>query len=489
MTKLFKIVVIGSGVAGLASACRLAKNGYNVQVFEAQETYGGKLGEIVHEGFRFDKGPSLFTLPDVLDDLFIHCGENPRDYYTYRQLPLIMKYFFPDGQTIDAHADVSAFQEELVTKLGEDPVKLNTFFKHIEEVYNFVSPVFLEHPLSEFFGKLKGALWQSFKMVFKIDAFKSLAESNKRWFKHEKTQMIFNRFATYNGSNPYQAPATLNVIPHLEHNLGAYYVNGGMREVSHSLYKLALKLGVGFSFNSPVSKITVKEGKVNGLVVNDTFISADHVVCNMDINLAYPKLLSDQKQSKIYLNQEKSSSALVFYWCLNSKVENLDVHNILFSDDYKGEFEYLRRGELSDDPTVYIYISAKADPKNAPEGKENAFVLINVPHDSGQDWPSLIAKAKAAVKTKINLRLNLNIDELILHEHILEPKEIERLTSSFGGALYGNSSNNIFAAFLRHPHKNKNIKQLSFVGGSVHPGGGIPLCLLSAKIACDRIKE
>ena len=487
MTKQPKALVIGSGVAGLASACRLAKAGYQVQVFEANSSYGGKIAEFKHEGFRFDKGPSLFTLPHVLDELFHYCGENPRAYFTYRQLPLITKYFFPDGEEVNAYANLEAFQKELIDKLGEHPDNLKAFFQHIEEVYNYVSPIFLENPVREFYKFIQGSIWKSLKMSFKIDAFKTLAQSNEQWFQHDKTKLIFNRFATYNGSNPYKAPATLSVIPHLEHNLGAYYVDGGMRSVAEALYALAVKLNVAFQFNSKVESIEVQDGKATGIYVKGQLIPADWVICNMDINLAYPKLLPNQKAPKIYLKQEKSSSALVFYWSMNTQLKQLDVHNILFSKDYKGEFEHLQQGVISEDPTVYIYVSAKVEPKDAPEGKENWFVMINVPHDNGQDWNKLITQAKQDIKKKINTMLHINVDDFIEHEEVLDPQDIEKETSSIGGALYGNSSNNLFAAFLRHPHQNKHIKRLSFVGGSVHPGGGIPLCLLSAKIACDRI--
>ena len=487
MTKQPKATVIGSGVAGLASACRLARAGYQVQVFEINPSHGGKLAEFQYEGFRFDKGPSLFTLPHILDELFQFCGENPRDYFTYRQLPLITKYFFPDGEEINAYANLEAFQEELVVKLGEHPDNLKAFFKHIEEVYNYVSPIFLENPVREFYKYIQGSIWSFLKMSFKIDAFKTLAKSNEQWFQHEKSKLIFNRFATYNGSNPYKAPATLNIIPHLEHNLGAYYVDGGMRAIADSLYRLASKLGVDFQFYSRVESIEVVNGIANGVIVEGQLFKTDQVVCNMDINLAYPKLLPKQKAPKLYLKQEKSSSALVFYWSMNAQMKQLDVHNILFSNDYKGEFEYLQKGKISNDPTVYIYVSAKVAPQDAPEGKENWFVMINVPHDSGQDWVQLVAKAKQDIKNKLNKMLSIKLDDFIEHEEVLDPQLIERDTSSIGGALYGNSSNNIFAAFLRHPHQNKQIKQVSFVGGSVHPGGGIPLCLLSAKIACNRI--
>ena len=298
---------------------------------------------------------------------------------------------------------------------------------------------------------------------------------------------MFNRFATYNGSNPYLAPATLNVIPHLEHQLGAYYVDGGMRQVAKALYQLAVDLGVDFQFNSAVQEIIVENKKAIGVNVNNHKHFADQIVCNMDINNAYPKLLKHQKQTKIYLKQEKSTSALVFYWSLSKKLPQLDVHNILFSANYNKEFDALNKGLVYNDPTVYLYISAKADQNDAPIGKENCFTMINVPHNKGQDWDEIIDAARKNIIKKINNILDIDVSTLIMNEEILDPRKIEKDTSSYGGALYGNSSNSMFAAFLRHPHQNKKINNLSFVGGSVHPGGGIPLCILSAKIATNAI--
>jgi len=487
MNKQKTAIVIGSGIAGLVSACYLANKNYAVQVLEAGASYGGKIAAINHQGFRFDKGPSLFTLPEFLDEVFTSCHKNPRDYYSYKQLPLITKYFFADKSSLNAYADIELFTDELVTKHGEDKAELQAFFKHIKSIYDFVSPIFLKNPIQEFYKNFPVSLPQALLKSFQIDAFKSLNKSNQQWFKNPKTIQLFNRFATYNGSNPFVAPATLNVIPHLEHQLGAYYVNGGMRQVATALYQLALDLGVHFQFNSPVEEIIVEKKQAIGVKVYNQEYFASHIVCNMDINNAYPKLLKTEKQPKIYLKQEKSTSALVFYWSMDIETPELDVHNILFSKNYKEEFDFLSKGKVSQDPTVYLYISAKADKNDAPKGKENWFTMINVPHNNGQNWEEIIAAARKNIIKKINKILDLDVTPLIINEEILNPQEIENLTSSFGGALYGNSSNNMFAAFLRHPHQNKNIKKLSFVGGSVHPGGGIPLCVLSAKIATNAL--
>lgn len=481
------VVVIGSGVAGLATACRLASKGLSVQLFESASSYGGKLGEWNKDGFRFDKGPSLFTLPHILDELFTDCGKDPRKYFEYQQLPLVTKYYYPDGVEINAYADLNKFKAELVNKLGEDAENLNHFFNNIEEVYDFVYPIFLENPIREFRKHIKGSFWDTLKILVKMEGHKSLNSSNQGWFAHSKTVQLFNRFATYNGSNPYKAPATLNVIPHLEHKLGAYYVKGGMRQVAEALYKLAKDLGVRFEFNAKVEEIRIEKKSANGVVVDGVSFNASQVFCNMDVNNAYPLLLAQEHQAKLVLSQEKSTSALVFYWGMDLENSSFDVHNVLFSENYKREFEYLSKGEVYKDPTVYVYISSKVDGQDAPLGKENWFVMINVPFNQGQDWSKVTTKARAQIIDKLNKQLNMDISSKIMFEEILDPIKIERETSSAGGALYGNSSNSIFAAFLRHPHQAKKLKDLYFVGGSVHPGGGIPLCLLSAKIATNEI--
>jgi len=213
------------------------------------------------------------------------------------------------------------------------------------------------------------------------------------------------------------------------------------------------------------------------------------VVSNMDIVGTYEKLLNGEKKPTKLLNQPKSSSALIFYWGIKKNFKQLDLHNILFSDDYKTEFNHIFKGaSIYHDPTVYVNITSTKKPDDAPEGCQNWFTMINVPNDQGQDWDTLIAEAKLNILSKLSNQLGENIEPLIEVEEILDPRKIELKTSSAQGALYGNSSNNKFAAFLRHPNFSSSIKNLYFCGGSVHPGGGIPLCLLSAKIVDENFQ-
>jgi len=314
--------------------------------------------------------------------------------------------------------------------------------------------------------------------------------ANQSFFADKRLVQFYDRYATYNGSNPYRAPATLNVIPHLEQHFGAYFPEGGMYSITQSLVKLAKELGVQFNYNKPVDEIVLKDKKATGIMVQGNFVPAHIVVSNMDVWFTYRKLLARHPQlfpEKI-LNQERSSSALIFYWGINRQFSELDLHNIFFSANYEAEFDAIwKQKTIYHDPTVYLNISSKHQTADAPAGCENWFVMINVPANTGQNWGKLIEDARENIIQKLSTQLGENVEALIINESILDPRSIESRTSSYQGSLYGTSSNSQFAAFLRHANRSSQIKNLYFCGGSVHPGGGIPLALLSAKIVSEWI--
>ncbi|MGB4773997.1 MAG: FAD-dependent oxidoreductase, partial [Daejeonella sp.] len=263
---------------------------------------------------------------------------------------------------------------------------------------------------------------------------------------------------------------------------------GGMFSITKSLVKLAEDLDVKFHYNTLVDEIVVENKKAKGVKINDTIVSGDLVISNMDVWFTYKKLLKNQLPPARILKQERSSSALIFYWGIKKTFSQLDLHNVFFSEDYQQEFDHIwKKKNIYHDPTVYLNISSKYNPADAPEGFENWFTMINVPSNIGQDWDQLIAEAKANILKKLSKNLGENISSLITCEAVLDPRSIEIKTSSYQGSLYGTSSNNQFSAFLRHANFSSKIKGLYFAGGSVHPGGGIPLALLSAKIVSDLI--
>jgi phytoene desaturase len=479
--------VIGAGIGGLAAALRLHKKGYHVTVYEKNAYAGGKLHAIEQEGYRFDLGPSLFTLPHLVDELMDQFSEHDAEDFSYAAQNTACHYFWEDRTLFKAPAMPKEFAEEASKTFNEPKKTISNYLKKSKSKYEITKSVFLEKSLHKASTYLNTDTIKALIQMPFLGITGSLDQTNQI-FQNKKLTQLFNRYATYNGSSPYQTPGIMSMIPHLEIGLGTYYPEGGMHRISQSLYELAERVGVEFRFRESVTSINHSNDVVTGLTTDQGTYIHDVVISNMDIHPTYHKLIKDVKKPIKTLKQERSSSALIFYWGISKEFPELDLHNILFSEDYPAEFDHIfNQKSLFEDPTVYINISSKKTKSDAPDGCENWFVMINAPGDYGQDWDSMIAQSKKDIIAKINRILKVNLESLIETEYILSPQSIESNTSSYRGALYGAASNNQFAAFLRHPNFNNKLKNLYHVGGSVHPGGGIPLCLLSAKIAVDLI--
>ncbi|MFO7613035.1 MAG: 1-hydroxycarotenoid 3,4-desaturase CrtD [Bacteroidales bacterium] len=481
-----KFAVIGSGVGGMAVAARLAAKGYRVDVYEQSDMAGGKMSEIRHEGYRFDTGPSLFTAPDLVDELIALCGEQEIDFH-YSKLDTICRYFYEDGMVIDASGDPVQFAAELAEKAGEDPGRVMKYLEKSRKIYEFTYPVFIRNSLHRVKNYLTADFIRALFRLHRLNPLISLHQLNRKYFRHPNTVQLFDRYATYNGSDPYKTPSTMRVIPHLEHNVGAFFPREGMYQIIRSLSALSEKLGVRLHLNTRVEEIVLSGNKVSGIRVNGEIIPFDMVVSDADIWFVYRQLLKSLPFREKWFRHERSTSALIFYWGMEMESPQLDMHNILFSADYALEFRHLfELKTLQPDPTVYIFISSKVVKSDAPAGCENWFVMINVPENTGQDWDGIIADARGRIEEKISRLLKIDVSKHRKFEFILDPRGIESRTASYRGSLYGNSSNSMWSAFRRHPNFS-DIKGLYFTGGSVHPGGGIPLCLSSAKIVADLI--
>ena len=478
-------IIIGSGIAGLATAIRLARQGISVDIYESSGMIGGKISERNSNGFRFDGGPSLLTLPELLlelldDDLHI----------PIRKLEIITKYFYADGTQVMAYNDAGKLSQEIEEKFNVPSGKVTGYLQKAATVFELTADLFIFGSFHRMRNLMNLKSLKTLVYFRKLQAFRSLHEFNVHELGEKRLVQMFDRYATYNGSDPYQTPATLSVISHLEHNLGAYIPERGMYQLTESLVEQATRLGVNFHFGEPVRKVESATGKVTGVWIDTGFIPSDIVVSDVDIHHFYSTLLPDKKRLAKINKDERSSSALIFYWGMKGEFPELDIHNIFFSDDYHQEFRHLFEiKDVYDDPTVYIYISSKYNQSDAPEGCENWFVMINSPADSGQDWDELIKRSRSNILEKLEQMLGKKIADRVVCEEILSPPDICKQTGSVNGSIYGSSSNSRYASFNRHANFRNDLEGLYFVGGSVHPGGGIPLCLSSARIVDGLVKE
>jgi phytoene desaturase len=483
-----KAIVIGAGVGGLATALRLRKKNFDVTVFEQQKSIGGKIKRISQDGFSWGFGASLLTMPHLIDELFVHCGKNPKDYYEYVQLDPICKYFFEDGKQLYAHADIEKFAREFEMVTGEPASHILSHLNAVFRNYQLTEKLFLQSSIHRLKTYIQPEAFKALMNVHRLEIFTTMNRSLEKRFKTPHAIQLFNRYATYNGSDPYKCPATMHVIAAPEYTQGGFMLKNGMPQLCESMYSLAKEMGVKFHLENTVERIETRQHRVTGVWSRQTFYPADVVVSNMDIQYTYTQLLPHEKHPENILSQPRSTSAVIFYWGMKKHFPQLETHNILFSNNYPEEFRH--KGELKtiyQDPTIYIFISSKINPQHAPAGGENWFTLINAPYNIGQNWNELLKKIRPIMIEKISRLINEDIEPHIASEHINTPATIENSTLSYLGSLYGNSSDNIFSAFLRHPNFTNRIKNLFFCGGSVHPGGGVPLCLLSAKLVDELV--
>ncbi len=481
-----KVGIIGAGVAGLAVASRLAREGFECHVFDNNTGPGGKLSQFKLADYRFDRGPSLFTMPQYVDELFNLYPEFEGNF-SYEKIESSAQYFWEDGTNFRFYSNHEKLGAEINNNLSTDPNEVFYHLKYAEKLYNQVGKIFLENSLN------KSSTWLSKdvgKALLRLPSYKlskTMNQVNQKHFSSEKLVQLFDRYATYNGSNPYLAPALLNMIPHFDQNVGTFLPNKGMYQISETIYKLALHAGVKFHFNSQVDKILIEKNKVVGIKTKNKKVNFDLVISNSDVHYTFTKLLGGKWTKSKKLSQPRSMSTVLFYWGINRSFSELDLHNVFFSKNYKKEFDQIYSKGFADDPTIYLNISAKKVKSDAPENCENWFVMTNVGPNNGQNWEQIIETTRQTILKKLSAQLGTDIQPLIVEESIMDPLFLDDKLNSYKGSIYGYSSDTKMAAFRRQANSLKKLKGMYFCGTSAHPGGGVPVCLLSAKICSEEI--
>ncbi len=483
------ILILGAGIGGLSAAIHLAARGYNVTILEQNPTVGGKMSEITAQGFRFDTGPSVITMRGVFEDLFRAAGRRLEDYLTLLPVEPLTRYFWPDGTRIDLSRDLPATAAQIAALEPRDLEGYLDFLAEAARLHRITGPVFTYGPPPSL-ASLKHV---TLRDALSVDVIRTLQQSIEGRIRHPHLRQLLGRFATYVGASPYLAPATLGVIAHVELTEGVWYPRGGIYAIARAYEKLARELGVEIRLNTKIREICLHGDKVSALLLeNGEILPAQTVISNLDVTSTYGLIQSERAARRLdtLKKREVSCSGMILLLGVEGVFPDLAHHNIFFSSDYRREFEQIfSERVLPDEPTLYLCITSKTDADHAPEGCENWFVMVNSPPLPQGEGPGV--RDKAAVSEKLLHRLaslGLDVRDKIRYQQLLTPLDIQQKTGAHRGALYGVSFNDRFAPFKR-PHNRSEFKGLYFVGGTTHPGGGVPMVTLSGKLAAQLAAE
>lgn len=481
------IIIVGGGLGGLAAAIHLAARGRRVLLLEKNERVGGKLNIVAECGYTFDTGPSLLTMPWVLRGLFAEAGARLDDQLTLVPVEPTCRYRWPDGTRFDASQAMPQLFDAIGRLEPRDVDGLLRFMAHTSRIYQAVAGPFLLNPFDGLRDLATPALLRD---AWKIDSLRTVDQAVRTFFHSPYLRQVFNRYATYNGSSPYRAPATFNLIAYVEFVEGGWYVHGGMYQLARALEGLARRLGVEIHTGAPVERIMLRDGAACGVALAGEQIAAASVIVNADPRYAYEQLLPTQSRGAARLARlEPSYSGFILLLGIDRTYPQLAHHNIFFADDYPGEFAAIVDKRVpAPDPTVYVCATSISDPQHAPPGHTNLFVLVNAPATSARvDWDREATGYRDTVVRKLE-RMGLErLGQHIDYERIITPADLQARFNAPGGAIYGLASNHPFTAFLRPPLRARDLRQLYFVGGGTHPGGGIPLVLLSGRAVAQRV--
>ncbi|MBC2600458.1 phytoene desaturase family protein [Puniceicoccus vermicola] len=482
-------LVIGGGFGGLSAACRIAAAGKSVRLLEKNSHLGGKCDYFERDGFRFDLGPSVLTLPFVLDDLFQSVGRDRRDYLEIEPVEPGCSYFFSDGSRFDAPGTMDDFESAIAESFPDEIDGFRRFRAYITRLWEVSGPAFLFNPPG--LPALRSIPWAKALRALPDFLPGRMEPRLRKYFRDPRLIQLFSRFATYNGSDPHQTPAIFNVVAYAELAFGSWRCRGGMYALVQALEKLAGELGVGIETNAEVDRVSFdSQGRVTGVSLSDgEMLQSPSVICNQDtLQSRTGPLLADHpahsQQARRTARKEASSSGFVILMALQNRHPDLACHNVFFPGDYREEFHALfTEPRPLPDPTLYLSRPSATEPHLAPEGKEGWFVLVNAPSlQKFQNWEN-DAYASRVIEQLLQ-RYPIDPEE-IEWSHYHGPTFYQESYRAWNGSLYGMSSNTQRQAFLRSPNRDRRCPGLFYAGGSAHPGGGIPLALLSGNFAAD----
>jgi diapolycopene oxygenase len=493
-----RIGIIGAGLGGLSAACTLAARGYRVILFEGNDWLGGKAAVYERDGFRFDMGPTILTLPSVLARICAEAGRDLHEVFDLVRLDPQWRCFFADGSTLDLCADAERMATALEafapgSRAGAGYRRFMTLSKRL-------------HDISEryFFWRSVGSLWDTFDTrttlrasvlsdLLRLRPGQSVAGTIRAHVNDPRVSQMLDHFTQYVGSAPDASPAVLCSIAHMQTGEGVWYPRGGTAAIPQGLAGLAAELGVDIRTGTAIQRILVHDETVRG-VETDTGeqIALSAVISNADAVRTYRDLLGGKPAVRFNRRRhyEPACSGVVLYLGLDRAYDHLLHHNFVFSHDAEEEFDTIyRRGEPAPDPTCYVCAPARTDPTVAPAGSEALYVLVHTPYlRPHHDWQRMLPTYRRSILRKLARTAGLDdLEQRIVCEHTLTPLDIHRRYRVLDGAIYGLASHGRFLGAFKPGNRRPEVKGLYLAGGAAHPGPGMPMVLMSGWIAADTL--
>ncbi|TWT01542.1 NAD(P)/FAD-dependent oxidoreductase [Planomicrobium sp. CPCC 101079] len=491
-----KVSVIGAGVAGLASACRLQCAGYEVTLYEKEALPGGKMHRIQQDGYQFDLGPTIVMMPELYREVFEVCGVDPDDYIPMERLDPMYSVFF-EGER-DEHYEISSDLIKLTKTLesfGEEDAQ--GFFKYIQEIYSrFV--VAKEHFLQKPFRKPSDFYNPTvLRQGLKLKTFDNADTFISKYIKNERLKQMISFQTLYIGVSPYSGPSLYTMIPMIEFLYGVWFIKGGMYTLAQSLERLFLEKGGTVHYNSPVDEIVIDNGQAIGIQVNGEFHPSDFVMCNADFPYAMKNLVTEPKAKGKYTDKKIDSmkyscSCFLMYLGMDKKYEEVpNAHNFIFNEELERNLNDIFSGKRLDTASFYVYIGSKLDPSLAPEGKDGLYILVPVSDKSCSQYEwndETIQHYRGNILDALEkIKGFENVKQEIVSESYMTPPDFERRFNAYNGATFGLQPTLAQSNHLRPQSKATHCENLYFTGSSTHPGAGVPIVLLSARIATEEL--
>jgi phytoene desaturase len=485
-----KAFIIGAGIGGLTTAVYLARNGYSVDLYEKNSEAGGRCGQFIRDGHRFDLGATMLLMPGIYQEVFGALGiklDVGKDIFPLKNLYTI---YFDDGTNLVFTTDREIMKQQL-EKI--EPGSFEQSEKYVAEGYKIFRLGMEKLVGRNFFNLFQLVNFRNIGLLFKLRVFISNWKYAEKFFSHPHLMMAYTFQNIYVGQSPFDSPALFSMVPAAELTEGSFFVKGGMFGIVQKLQGAAESAGVRFHFNTSVSEIRISNNKAEGIMLEDGRVeTADIVVANADLPYVYCDLLRDKRKTRHLEKLKYSCSAVCLHWGLDKTYPQLDHHNVFLSDGFKSGLDRIFKDKtMSDSPSFYVHAPVSTDPEAAPQGHDTLSFIVGSGHvdkKKKQDWPAIKQKAHDYAVERLKRAGLEDIEEHIKFEIAYTPESWENACNISRGSVFGSLGHNILQMGYFRPHnRHDKYHNLYFVGGSTHPGNGIPNILMSAKLVSERI--